>query len=122
MHEVVASDRFRTPDRRAPPTLTVALTSGKNSLMKAIKVTSKGQITIPIEIRTALGIDDQSYLEVSERDQEIRLRKLVTARPLGDDDPIWSLVGAGESGRGDVSAHHDRHLAADEIARWRGSS
>ena len=90
--------------------------------MKAIKVTSKGQITIPIEIRTALGIDDQSYLEVSERDQEIRLRKLVTARPLGDDDPIWGLVGAGESGRGDVSADHDRYLAADEIATWRGSS
>ena len=33
--------------------------------MKAIKVTSKGQVTIPIEIRTALGIDDDTYLEVS---------------------------------------------------------
>ncbi len=90
--------------------------------MKAVKVTSKGQITIPIEIRTALGIDERSYLEVSENDQEIRLRKLVPARPLGADDPIWDLVGLGESGRGDVALDHDRHLAASEIARWRESS
>jgi transcriptional pleiotropic regulator of transition state genes len=90
--------------------------------MKAIKVTSKGQITIPIEIRTALGIDDHSYLDVSAQDEEIRLRKLVPARPLGDDDPIWQLVGAGRSGRADTSANHDRVLAEAEIARWRQSS
>ena len=90
--------------------------------MKAIKVTGKGQITIPIEIRTALGIDDDTYLEVLEHDREIRLRKLVPARPLGDDDPIWPLVGAGHSDRSDTSANHDRILAEAEIARWRKSS
>jgi len=90
--------------------------------MKAVKVTSKGQITIPVEIRLALGIDEQSYLEVSEDGEAIRLRKIVPARPLGSDDPIWSLVGAGESGLHDVSADHDRHLADGEIERWRGSS
>ena len=102
--------------------LTRFLTLSKNSFMKAIKVTSKGQITLPIGIRTVLGIDDQSYLEVSEHGHEIRLRKLVSVRPLGDNDPIWDLVGAGDSGRSDVSGHHDRYLAADEIARWRESS
>lgn len=56
--------------------------------MKAVKVTSKGQITIPIELRQALGIDRDSYLEVVESKQEIRLRKIVPARPLADDDPI----------------------------------
>ena len=90
--------------------------------MKAIKVTSKGQITIPIAIRTALGIDDQTYLEVSEADEEIRLRKIVPARPLGREDPIWGLIGEGRSGRGRVAADHDRHLAAGEIERWRESS
>ena len=90
--------------------------------MKAIKVTSKGQITLPIEIRTALGIDEGTYLEVSEHDREIRLRKLTSAKPLDADDPMWGLLGAGRSGRRDVSAHHDRHLADAEIARWRGSS
>jgi transcriptional pleiotropic regulator of transition state genes len=90
--------------------------------VKAVKVTSKGQITLPIEIRTALGIDEGAYLEVLEDGEEIRLRKLVRVRPLGQDDPIWDLVGAGESGRTDVSADHDRHLAEGEMARWRESS
>jgi AbrB family looped-hinge helix DNA binding protein len=90
--------------------------------MKAVKVTSKGQITLPIEIRTALGIDEGAYLEVLEDGEDIRLRKLVRIRPLGSDDPIWDLVGAGESGASDVSARHDRHLADGEIARWRESS
>ena len=90
--------------------------------MKAVKVTSKGQITIPVEIRLALGIDEHCYLEVSEDGEAIRLRKIVPARPLGSDDPIWNLIGAGESGRQDVSAEHDRHLANGEIERWHGSS
>lgn len=90
--------------------------------MKAIKVTSKGQVTIPVEIRDALGIDEDTYLEVIEAGQEIRLRKIVAIRPLGDEDPIWDLVGAGESGRTDVSATHDTHLAAGELERWRESS
>jgi AbrB family looped-hinge helix DNA binding protein len=67
--------------------------------MKAVKVTSKGQITLPIEIRTALGIDEGVYLEVLEDGEDIRLRKM-----------------------GDVSADHDRHLADGEMARWRESS
>jgi AbrB family looped-hinge helix DNA binding protein len=90
--------------------------------MKSVKVTSKGQITIPLEIRTALGIDEDTYLEVSGREDEIRLRKIVPARPLDDDDPIWDLVGAGDSGASDVAEQHDRHLADAEIARWRESS
>ena len=90
--------------------------------MKAVKVISRGQITIPVEIRVALGIDERPYLEVSEDGEEIRLRKLVPARPLGSDDPIWALVGVGESGVGDVSIEHDRHLAAGESERWRESS
>jgi transcriptional pleiotropic regulator of transition state genes len=90
--------------------------------MKAVKVTSKGQVTIPVEIREALGIDEDTYLEVIEADQEIRLRKIVAVRPLGDEDPIWDLVGAGESGQTDASARHDAHVAAGEVERWRGSS
>ena len=90
--------------------------------MKAVKVTSKGQITIPIEVRTSLGIDEHTYLEVSEVEDEIRLRKLVQVRSLGSDDPIWDLIGVGESGDGGVAMAHDQHLAAGEIDRWRESS
>ncbi len=90
--------------------------------MKVVKVTSKGQVTIPSDLRTSLGIDEGTYLEVSEQGEEIRLRKLVFARPLGADDPIWSLIGAGQSGLEDVARDHDRYLANGEIAQWRGSS
>lgn len=102
--------------------LTGILTSGQNSCMKAVKVTSKGQITIPLEIRDALGIDRDTYLEVIEVGSEIRLRRIVPVEPLSDGDPIWGLVGAGDSGRRDVSSAHDRHLADAEIERWRTSS
>lgn len=59
---------------------------------------------------------------MTDTGEEIRLRKIVTPRPLGEEDPIWDLAGAGESGLRDVSAEHDRHLAAGEIERWRESS
>jgi transcriptional pleiotropic regulator of transition state genes len=90
--------------------------------MKVAKVTSKGQITIPQEAREALGISDRSYLEVSVAGDEIRLRKIVQARPLGEDDPIWQLVGVGAGGVRSVSADHDRFVADGEVARWRESS
>jgi AbrB family looped-hinge helix DNA binding protein len=90
--------------------------------MKPVKVTSKGQVTIPVEIRTSLGIDENSYLEVAEVDDEIRLRKLVRTKPLTPDDPIWEMIGSAASGDGHVAANHDRHLADGEIARWRKSS
>jgi transcriptional pleiotropic regulator of transition state genes len=90
--------------------------------MKVVKVTSKGQVTIPVEVRVALGIDEDTHLEVSEDGDEIRLRKLVPTRPLGGDDPIWSLIGIGQSGQRNAAAEHDRHLADGEMGRWRESS
>jgi transcriptional pleiotropic regulator of transition state genes len=102
--------------------LDTLLTKGKNICMKAVKVTSKGQITIPVELRQALGIDKDTYLQVTESGNEIRLRKIVPARPLADEDPIWDLIGAADSRHSDVSSAHDRHLADAEIERWRRSS
>ncbi|MGH9379742.1 MAG: AbrB/MazE/SpoVT family DNA-binding domain-containing protein [Thermoanaerobaculia bacterium] len=90
--------------------------------MKVVKVTSKGQVTIPVELRSALGIGDDSYLEVIEADGELRMRKIGGRQPLSDEDPIWSLVGAARSGHGDIAEAHDQHLAAGELARWRESS
>jgi transcriptional pleiotropic regulator of transition state genes len=90
--------------------------------MKVVKVTAKGQVTIPVEVRATMGIDENTYLEISEDGNEIRLRKIVPTRPLSSDDPVWNLIGAGESGYVDVAKEHDRHLAAGEIERWRESS
>ena len=90
--------------------------------MKVARVTSKGQITIPQEAREALGIREGMVLEVSASGDELRLRKVVPARPLGDRDPIWDLIGVGHGGARDVARDHDRYLADAEIAGWRGSS
>jgi transcriptional pleiotropic regulator of transition state genes len=90
--------------------------------MKVVKVTSRGQVTIPVDVRRALGIDEDTHMEVSEDGAEIRLRKLVRTRPLGGDGPIWNLIGIGQSGRGDAADGHDRNLAAGEMDRWRESS
>jgi AbrB family looped-hinge helix DNA binding protein len=90
--------------------------------MKVAKVTSKGQITIPQEAREALGIHEGTYLEVTAAANELRLRKVVAVRSLGEDDPIWSLVGAAGGGARDVSVEHDRYLADAEIDGWHESS
>ena len=82
------------------------------------RVTSKGQMTIPVEIRRALGIGKGDSLVVTLEGDEIRLRKLEAFRPLDDADPIWKLIGAGESGDSDVSERHNHYLATEEIKRW----
>jgi AbrB family looped-hinge helix DNA binding protein len=90
--------------------------------MKVVKVTSKGQVTIPVELRAAMGIDEDTYLEVSEVDNEIRLKKVIPTAPLNNDDPIWELIGAGESQLADVAESHDRYISEGELERWRESS
>ena len=81
---------------------------GKIFLMKVSKITSKGQVTIPAAIRSALGLDEHSYVEVSQVGDEIRLRKVLPRRPLSEGDPIWQLIGVGSSGESRVPENHDR--------------
>ncbi len=90
--------------------------------MAVVKVTSKGQVTIPIEARKRLGITDKTYLDVSVEGDTLRFRKRRTIRPLGEDDPIWEFIGSGEDAATDVSARHDDYLAEGEIRRWRSRS
>ncbi|HHX29192.1 MAG: AbrB/MazE/SpoVT family DNA-binding domain-containing protein [Bacillota bacterium] len=84
-----------------------------------VRVTSKGQMTIPVNIRRALGISAGDVLAVTVDGSEIRMRRVEVTRPLDDSDPIWRLVGIGESGETGVSANHDRHLADGEVNRWK---
>lgn len=42
------------------------------------------------------------------------MRKIEPVQPLSAGDPIWRLIGAGVGGREDVSANHDKYLAAEE--------
>ena len=44
-------------------------------MTEVIKVTSKGQITLPIEIRNAIGITDDSYLVVEQIGEYVLMKK-----------------------------------------------
>ncbi|MBC7342860.1 MAG: AbrB/MazE/SpoVT family DNA-binding domain-containing protein [Clostridia bacterium] len=84
-----------------------------------VRLTSKGQMTIPQHIRESLGLKSGDYLAVEVEENEIRLRKVRPIKPLSEEDPIWKLVGIGDSGLKDVAANHDRYLAEGEKARWK---
>ncbi|MBS7613473.1 AbrB/MazE/SpoVT family DNA-binding domain-containing protein, partial [Candidatus Bathyarchaeota archaeon] len=60
--------------------------------MTEVLVTRKGQITIPVEIRRKLGIEEGSKVEVTEEGGMIIIRKSLS---------ILDLAGAG-SNKGDV--------------------
>ncbi len=82
--------------------------------MAIIKVTEKGQVTLPIGLRRKLGITKDDYLVVETEGEYLKLRKITPIKPLSADDPIWSLVGQGSSRKKDVSRRHDHYLAEGE--------
>jgi len=115
--------------RNATQTLTfrgIRYTLSKDPILKVIimaiiKVTEKGQVTLPIGLRRKLGIRKDDYLAVETEGECLRLRKVPPVKPLAPDDPIWALIGKGSSGKKDVSRRHDDYLAEGERKRWRRS-
>jgi AbrB family looped-hinge helix DNA binding protein len=89
--------------------------------MAVVKVTEKGQVTLPVSLRRKLGITKDDYLVVESEGEYLKLHKLSHAKPLGPQDPIWALVGSGASGKREVSLRHDHYLAEGERKRWRKS-
>jgi AbrB family looped-hinge helix DNA binding protein len=87
--------------------------------MAIIKVTEKGQVTLPIDLRRKLRITKDDYLVVEADGNVLKIQKLAEKRPLASDDPIWDLVGRYASGEKDGSTQHDRYLAEGERKRWR---
>lgn len=101
--------------------LTDILTGGKELLMKVVKVTTKGQVTIPQEYREALGIDERSYLKVVRTDDAVMMTVVKNTKPLADDDPIWDLANQFETTTNDDAQDHDRLLAEGALKQWRKS-
>lgn len=101
------------------------LAGGKIMEYTIIKLTSKGQMTLPLEIREKLKLDKGDYLAVYLEGEEIRLKKIdpFKSQPLREEDPIWSLIGKYEDKekKKDISENHDRYLAEGEVERWNGS-
>ncbi len=59
--------------------------------------------TIPVGIRKALHLKPGDYLTVMQVGDGIVLKKNKNKEPLSADDPIWGLLGVGNSGKGDIS-------------------
>ena len=89
--------------------------------MPIVRVTEKGQVTIPIILRRKLGIHKNDYVAFEDEGDHLRLRKVTPAHPCSPDDPIWQIVGKASSGKSDISRHHDDYLAEGERNRWRES-
>ena len=63
--------------------------------MKAVaKITSKGQITIPLEIRKMLGVGTGDYLEFNAKGPNVEIR------PQPQANPFRQFRGAERSGKG----------------------
>lgn len=87
--------------------------------MPIVKVTEKGQVTLPIDLRRKLRIGKDDYLEVEAEGNVLKVRKVEAKKLLASDDPIWELVGRSGSGGKNGSTQHDRYLAEGERKRWR---
>ena len=87
--------------------------------MIIVKVTEKGQVTLPIGLRRKLQIGKDDYLSVETEGETLKLRKVRERKLLGSSDPIWDIVGKASSGSKDGSDDHDRYLAEGERKRWR---
>ena len=52
-----------------------SLADGNNMLLKMSKITSKGQVTIPVEVRRALGLDVGDTILFEKIDGNIVIKK-----------------------------------------------
>jgi len=86
--------------------------------MQIVKVTGKGQLTLPIELRRKLRIDKDDYLSVEAEGEVLTLRNVRERKVLGSNDPIWDFIGKGSSGTKDGSTNHDHYIAEGEQRRW----
>ena len=72
------------------------------------KVTTKGQLTVPLAVRKKLGIRPGDVLEFIEADGEYRIRKVMKSSPFD------KYVGYLTSEAGDDSDAIVRHLRGHE--------
>ncbi|MBS4007911.1 MAG: AbrB/MazE/SpoVT family DNA-binding domain-containing protein [Desulfitobacterium hafniense] len=84
-----------------------------------MRVSAKGQLTIPVRIREKLNIREGDYVQISIEEGEARIKKISSVIPLSKEDPMWEMVGMGKSDYRDVSLNHDLYLAEDEVNRWK---
>ncbi len=88
----------------------------KASTRKIIRGLRSGQITIPAEFRKALGIEEESYLEVTLCEGEVRIKPVrVTAQPR-DSDWLQELYDYFAPARQEAAKYSEEEINADIAA------
>lgn len=82
-----------------------------------VKLTSKGQLTLPKEYRDKLCLEQGSHLSITVKGDILIMKKVYELDPLSEDDPIWDMVGIFDDRRRatDVSLEHDICVADGEL-------
>ena len=80
--------------------------------MNLIRIRPKGQVTLPLAVRKALGANEGDYLVCEVQGDSVVFRKATVYRRASFSDGIWQLVGSAEDkeGRDDVSANKHKYL------------
>ncbi|MBU6428230.1 MAG: AbrB/MazE/SpoVT family DNA-binding domain-containing protein, partial [Cyanobacteria bacterium REEB65] len=80
-----------------------------------VKVTSKRQITLPVAVCKAMGIEKGDELEVVQEPSGLLLRKSAKFEPITPESSILRFLGSAAGPGGPGSERH-HHLIADEAA------
>ena len=76
-----------------------------------VKISSKGQLTLPAEVRKKMGLLKGSKLYLVLDDDEIRIKAFKGELPvLNEKSSIHKLIGS-FSGPKDLSERHDQYVA-----------
>lgn len=67
----------------------------------------------PEQVEALRGLAKKHHTSMAELVRQGVDRLLADIPP--QDDPLWTLVGLGNSGLGDLASDHDRYLADQEI-------
>lgn len=79
-----------------------------------VKISSKGQLTLPAKVRQKLGLTKGSKLYLVLDNDEIRIKSFKEKLPiLNKKSDLYSLVGS-FSGPEDLSDKHDQYVAEAE--------
>jgi len=95
-------------------------------MIQLVKITNKGQMTLPIEFRRKMNLREGEYVSLQyEPDGSVRLRKVQDSKPLSETDPIWNLIRIAEK-QVHYETEHSSTPASDdgmerEINRWHES-
>lgn len=76
---------------------------------EVVKVTSKGQMTIPVRARKLMGIKEGDHLAAYITGDEIIMRKFTPFKQASARDAIFKLIGKGK-GPVDLAEKHDQYL------------